>query len=218
MSAVTTTPHPDQTAEHALEHSHELPYSVQLRSNRLGLWLFCFSDVFLFAGLLIARFYLWGVTRPALSQVLGLITTSVLLLSSFFMNRAEVAIAHDDRPTFLRGMLLTALLGTLFFIGVVVLEWNIFGLQGELFGVELFGHLKPGDGVFGAVFFGMTGMHALHVVSGILLILVVWNNGRKGHFSAERHWGVEATAIYWHFVDVVWVFFYPALYLIGSVG
>jgi cytochrome c oxidase subunit 3 len=46
--------------------------------------------------------------------------------------------------------------------------------------------------------------------------LIIWNNGRRGHFSQEQHWGVEACAIYWHYVDVIWVFFYPALYLIGK--
>ncbi len=86
---------------------------------------------------------------------------------------------------------------------MVVFEWR--------------GHIKPWDGVFGAVLFGMTGLHALHVFSGVVLMLLIWNLGRKGHFSADRHWGVEATAIYWHFVDVVWVFYYPALYLMGTV-
>lgn len=216
MSAVTT--HPE---DHA--HSHEPSPAVQRRSNRLGLWLFFFSEIFLFAALLVARFVLWnepmvGITRPDLSQVLGLITTSVLLLSSFAVNRAESGIAHDDRRTFTIWMLVAAFLGTLFFIGVVFMEWNIFGLRGEIAGVELFGHLKPTDGVFGAVFFAMTGMHALHVLSGIVLLLIVWNNGRKGHFSAESHWGVEAAALYWHYVDVIWVFFYPALYLIGTAA
>ncbi len=79
-------------------------------------------------------------------------------------------------------------------------------------------HIRPTDGVYGAVLYGMTGLHALHVISGVIGILLVWNLGRKGHFSAERHWGVEATAIYWHYVDLVWVFFYPALYLIGDGG
>jgi len=65
--------------------------------------------------------------------------------------------------------------------------------------------------------YGMTGMHALHVLSGIVFILIVWNNGRNGHYSRERHWGVEACAIYWHYIDLVWVFFYPAIYLMGKV-
>ncbi|MFQ5419100.1 MAG: heme-copper oxidase subunit III [Anaerolineae bacterium] len=209
MSAVTA-PH----EEH--EHSHEPPFAQQLRANRLGLWLFCFSEIFLFAALLVARFMLWGNTRPELSQVLGLVATSVLLLSSFFVNRAESAMAHGDRKTFQSGMLIAAFLGTLFFIGVVFMEWNVFGLEGQIAGIELFGHLTPTDGVFGAVFFSMTGMHALHVLSGIIFLLIIWRNGRNGHFSAEKHWGVEAAAIYWHYVDVIWVFFYPALYLIGT--
>ena len=70
--------------------------------------------------------------------------------------------------------------------------------------------------VVGAVFFAMTGMHALHVLSGVILMLIVWTLGRKGQFSSERHWGVEAAAIWWHYVDLVWVFYYPALYLIGT--
>jgi cytochrome c oxidase subunit 3 len=215
MSAVTASPD-HQEVHHA--NGHEPSYASQLKRNRIGLWMFFFSELFMFGALLAARFALWGNTRPPLSQVLGLITTVVLLLSSFYMNRAESAIAHDDRKTLLSGLLTTGFLGTLFFIGVVVLEWNVFGLELKLFGVEWFGHLKPTDGVFGGVFFAMTGMHALHVVSGIIFILIVWNNSRKGHFSVEEHWGIEACAIYWHFVDVVWVFFYPALYLIGNAA
>jgi cytochrome c oxidase subunit 3 len=179
-------------------------YRAQLKSNRLGLWLFFVSETFMFGGLLASRFYLWGDTRPDLDQGIGLAVTLVLLLSSFFMNRAESAIGSDDRRTFLSNMLITAGLGVVFLVGVVAFEWQ--------------GHIKPWDGVYGAVLFGMTGLHALHVLSGVVLILLIWNLGRKGHFSAERHWGVEATAIYWHFVDVVWVFFYPALYLMGTVS
>ena len=179
-------------------------YRAKTNVNRLGLWLFFVSEAFMFGGLLASRFYLWGNSRPDLNQMLGLVVTSVLLLSSFFMNRAETAMAHDDRKTFLRSMLITAALGIVFLIGVVVFEWQ--------------GHIQPWDGVYGAVLFGMTGLHALHVFSGVVLILIVWNLGRKGHFSSERHWGVEAIAIYWHFVDLVWIFYYPALYLMGTVS
>jgi len=179
-------------------------YQAQTRANRIGLWLFFISEAFLFGGLLAARFYLWGNTRPELDQWLGLAITVILLASSFFMNRAETAIAHDDRQTFLTSLLVTAGLGLVFFVGVVGFEWQ--------------GHIKPWDGVFGAVLFGMTGLHALHVLSGVVLILIIWNLGRKGHFSGERHWGVEACAIYWHYVDVIWVFYYPALYLMGTVS
>lgn len=178
-------------------------YQKELDNNRLGLWLFFVSEAFMFAGLLVTRFYLWGGTRPDLDQTVALAVTSILLLSSFFMNRAEVMIAHDDRQGMMSNLLVTAVLGIAFLIGVIGFEWQ--------------GHIRPTDGAYGAVLYGMTGMHALHVVSGIVFILIVWNNGRKGSYSANRHWGVHACALWWHYVDLVWVFFYPALYLIGSV-
>ncbi len=191
------------------EHIEEASYEERTRRNRLGLWLFLFSEIFLFGALLAARFYLWGNTRPDLDQGIGLMATTILLLSSGFMALSEAGIGHDDRKTFLRSLLVTAGLGTLFLVGVVGLEWNIFGIEG-------FGELKLTDGIYGAIFYVMTGFHALHVLSGVVLILLVWNNGRKGNFSAERYWGVEGAAVYWHYVDVVWIFFYPALYLIGN--
>ena len=190
-------------ADTVLEHeTHEESYEEGTKRNRLGLWLFCFSEIFLFGALLAARFYLWGNTRPALNQVLGLMTTSVLLASSFFIAWSESAISVGDRKNSLRTLLITAGLGILFLIGVVGLEWG--------------GELRPTDGVYGAVFYMMTGIHALHVLSGVILILINWNLMRKGQYSAEKHWGIEATAVYWHYVDVVWIFFYPALYLIGQ--
>ena len=215
MSAVTT--HHD---EHD-DHSHDLPYPTQLKANRLGLWLFFISEFFLFGALLLTRFYLWlepgvGQTRPALSQEMGFLTTAILLISSYFVYRGETAMGFGDVKQFTRSFMIAAVMGLLFFVGMVFFEWNIFGLSGEVLGIEVFGHLSPSDGVYGGVFFMMTGMHALHVLSGIFLIFVVWNRGRKGDFTAECHWGVEGTALYWHYVDVIWIIFYPALYLIGT--
>jgi cytochrome c oxidase subunit 3 len=199
MSAVETTFEGAQPAVPASE-----AYRHKEANNRLGLWLFFISEAFMFGALLAARFFLWGNSRPDLNQSLGLLVTSILLVSSFFMYRAEMAMRFDDRRAFLRSLLAAAGLGILFLIGVVGFEWR--------------GELRPWDGVFGAVFFGMTGMHALHVLSGVIFILIVWNNGRKGHYSAERHWAVEACAVWWHYVDLIWVFFYPALYLAGKAA
>jgi cytochrome c oxidase subunit 3 len=179
-------------------------YYRKVSTNRLGLWLFLASDAFVFAGLLVARFYLMGFqTRPELSQLVGLIVTIVLLTSSFFMNRAEIAAQYGDRKRFLNSTLITMILGILFLVGVVGVEWQI----------APFG---PADGVAGSLFYTMTGFHAFHVLTGVIFLFIVYRNGRKGLYTAERHWPVEACAVYWHFVDVVWIFFYPALYLIGA--
>jgi cytochrome c oxidase subunit 3 len=189
----------------------------RLKFNRLGLWLFFVSEVFLFGGLLVMRFHLWGNTRPDLDQRLGLTVTSILLLSSFFMNRAEMGIAHDDRRTFLWGLMITGALGLVFLVGVMAFEWGLVAVR--LPWEQGIPHpLRPTDGVYGSVLYAMTGLHALHVLSGVVFIGIVWAKGRRGEYSSQGYWGVEACAIYWHFVDVVWVFFYPALYLMGTVA
>ncbi|MCH7480700.1 MAG: heme-copper oxidase subunit III [Chloroflexi bacterium] len=182
-------------------------YKFKLANNRMGLWLFIFSDAFLFGGLLVTRYSLMGFTRPNLNQNLGLFITMLLLLSSFFMNRAEEQIAHGDQKGFVRNTLITLILGTIFLIGVVGVEWPAAAAEG----------LVPSAGAAGAVFYVMTGFHAFHVFTGLILLYIVWNNGRKGLYSEERHWAVEACAVYWHFIDVAWIFFYPSLYLIGLV-
>jgi cytochrome c oxidase subunit 3 len=182
-------------------------YLYKLNTSRFGLWLFLLSDSFVFGGLAVARFNLLGLTRPHLNQYLGLGVTTVLLISSFFMNRAEVSMEHGDRKGFAFGSMVTIVLGLLFLAGVIGVEWPGAIREG----------VTPSSGAGGAVFFMMTGMHALHVLTGVIFLLIIFRNGMRGKYSAEKHWGVEAATIYWHFVDVVWIFFYPALYLIGAL-
>jgi cytochrome c oxidase subunit 3 len=134
--------------------------------------------------------------------------TAVLLISSFFMNRAETSMVHGDRKSFLSNTLITILLGVAFVIGVVGVEWRLAAEEG----------VTVSANAGGAIFYMMTGMHAFHVLTGVLFLLIVFNNARRGLYSEEKHWGVEAATVYWHFVDVVWIFFYPALYLIGVLA
>lgn len=190
------------------EHS----YAFKTGTNRLGLWFFLLSDGFVFAGLLVMRSNLLGLTRPeALDQVLGLAVTAVLLVSSFFMNRGETAMAYGDVKGFMNNTLITFVLGLGFFLGVVLVEWP----EAAHKGLEAsFGN--PAVGPLGGVFYMMTGMHAFHVFTGLVFLAIVWNNARKGLYTQEKHYPVEAAAVYWHFVDLVWIFFYPALYLIGT--
>ena len=182
-------------------------YAYKTGTNRLGLWLFLLSDAFVFAGLMAVRINLLGMTRPPLNQLLGVGVTAVLLISSFFMNRGETAMAHGDKKGFIVNALVTFVLGLGFLLGVVLVEWPSAIAEG----------LTASSGTPGAVFFMMTGMHAFHVFTGLIFLLVIINNTRKDVYSAEKHWGVEAVTVYWHFVDLVWIFFYPALYLIGKL-
>lgn len=179
-------------------------FSYKLATNRLGLWFFILSDGFIFGGLFISRLNLLGLNRPDLNQYLGVAVTAVLLVSSFFANRGEVAMEHGDRKQAMISLGITLVLGVAFIAGVLGIEWQI----------APFG---PADGVQGAVFYSMTGFHAFHVVTGVIFLSIVLRNLARGRYSTEKHWAVEACVVYWHFIDVVWIFFYPALYLIGTV-
>jgi cytochrome c oxidase subunit 3 len=182
-------------------------YEYKTGTNRVGLWLFLVSDSFVFGGLMVMRMNLLGLTHPNLSQVLGLAVTAILLISSFFMNRGETMMANGDRKGFFSNTLITFLLGLGFLIGVVFVEWPNAIHEG----------ITPSSGPAGAAFFMMTGMHAFHVFTGLILLIIILVNGRRGLYD-EKQFPVEAAAVYWHFVDVVWIFFYPALYLIGAIA
>ena len=178
---------------------------AQVYNRRMGLWLFIASESVIFFALLMSRFYMQGVTRPnEVNQVLGLAITGVLLLSSFTANRAEIAIASGNRSGFARNLLVTIVLGLVFLAGVVTIEWP-----------EALRFAPPSSG-YGTVFFATTGVHAFHVLTGVLILALALLNGRRGRYTAQDHWGAEGSIIYWHFVDVAWVFIYPTLYLIGS--
>jgi cytochrome c oxidase subunit 3 len=181
--------------------AHE-SYQYKSDSNRLGLWLFIISDAFVFVGLLVSRFYLFYGERPELNQLLGFAVTLILLTSSYFMYRADTDMAHGNVKGFTRNILITILLGVLFLVGVVGLEWPT-------------APFSVGENAMSSIFYTMTGMHALHVLSGVIFLYVVYRKGKNGYYTKENRFPVEAAAIYWHFVDVVWVFFYPALYLMG---
>jgi cytochrome c oxidase subunit III len=97
------------------------------------------------------------------------------------MNRADTAARYGDTRRFLNSTLITLILGTLFLIGVVGVEWQI-------------AHFGPADGPVGSLFYAMTGFHALHVLTGVIFLGVIYRNGRKGMYTPERHWPVEAAA------------------------
>lgn len=171
------------------------------RNNKMGLWLFIASESMIFLALLVSRFYLQGTHVPEeANQLIALVITSVLLLSSISAYTAESAYAAGDRRLFTRAMTATIALGLVFLVGVGF-EWR-----------EAFAAFPPSTG-FGTVFFTMTGMHAFHVVTGLLFLGIIFRRGMAE--EGGDTWPIEAGVKYWHFVDLVWVFFYPALYLIN---
>ena len=134
---------------------------------------------------------------------LVLANTALLVASSFTLHWAHVAIRNENRRNFLLGMALTLLLGVVF-IGGQVLEYYEFIVEK---GFTLT------SGLFASAFFGLTGLHGLHVTLGAVIIGIVFVRGLRGQYSAERHVSVTTASMYWHFVDIIWVFLVVVLYL-----
>jgi cytochrome c oxidase subunit 3 len=181
----------------------------------LGMILFIASEVMFFAGLFAAYFNVrlnatqWPpfVNEVAFEPfkihheiVLPAILTTVLVLSSVTMQMGVLAIRRGDRTGFLRNTGITLVLGLTFLLGQVY-DYTQLG-----FGIT--------DTAFGSTFYTLTGFHGAHVLGGAIMLSVVLYRGMAGQFSARHHDAVEATSIYWHFVDVVWIALFSTLYLL----
>jgi heme/copper-type cytochrome/quinol oxidase subunit 3 len=177
-------------------------HPTRLGVNRLGLWLFLVSDASFFAAVISTRYFISGVRTPdEVNQVLGLALATILVISSFTAYRAEMAAAHGDQSGIRRYLISTILLGVLFLAGVGY-EWH-----------EAYAHFPPSTG-FGTVLFTLTGIHATHVLSGVVILALVLKSARSRSYGSADYWPVEGAVKYWHLVDVAWVFIYPTLYLV----
>lgn len=187
------------------------PYAIP--SRKLTMWLFIISDAVTFGAFLFAYGYLryassdWPTPFKFSPSILNvIIMTFVLITSSLTMLGAVDAAKVGDKAKTTRFMWSTIFLGALFAL-LHIREW--FGLIGE--GVRLF-HNPWGSSLFGATFFSITGLHLLHVISGVIALTVVWRGFNRGTLTAGH---VETTGLYWHFVDLVWMFVVPMVYLLN---
>ena len=173
----------------------------------LGMLLFIASEVMFFGGLFAVYFNVRAANRvwpPEGFHVealpIPLIATIILVVSSFTMQWAIWRIRVNDRTGMNRALMVTLLLGIVF-LAIQLYDYTTLG-----FGLS--------SGVYGSLFYTMTGFHGAHVFGGVIGILVVMLRGMAGQFSAGHHVAVEAVSIYWHFVDVVWIALFTTLYLL----
>lgn len=205
------------SAELTMQHAHgasaeERPYGFQ--TKKLVMWLFIIADSATFGAILFAYGYVrvgspnWTKPFPFSPTIVnGIVMTFVLLTSSLTMLGA-VRAASARRPTAIRWLGATILLGTTF-AALHLREW--FSMIGE--GWSPSHNPLGGSPLFGAAFFGITGLHLLHVVCGVIAIGVVTLLYRRGRLDASY---IETTGLYWHFVDVVWMFVFPLVYLLNA--
>jgi heme/copper-type cytochrome/quinol oxidase subunit 3 len=174
---------------------------------KFAMWLFLASEIMFFAGLIVTYISIrfttpdWPLVSDILNVPLVATNTFILIVSSVAMVLAFEAVEHGNQkfPYFL---LATAVLG-LIFLGIQAFEWNELIHEG----------IRPSTDLFGATFYTLTGFHGLHVAGGVIWILYTTVKAFRGGYG-ENHIGVELAGLYWHFVDVVWIFLFTILYLI----
>lgn len=199
----------DVIFEAVMEKAHSAVVKIGFR---FGMMLFILSELMFFVAFFWAFFAaalypVGGVWPPeGISTVdpldLPLLMTMILLLSGCTITWAHAAILENDQESFVLSLGLTVLLGAVF-LGFQVYEYThlAFGFQ---------------DGIFASTFYMATGFHGFHVFVGTIFLAVCWLRAKKLHFTKKDHFGFEAAAWYWHFVDVVWLFLFVAVYFWGS--
>jgi cytochrome c oxidase subunit 3 len=190
-------------------HPPPIHYSSRISHLIVGIFLFIGSEIMLFGSFFTVYFFdrvvnpnttEWppeGFHRPV---YIALVNTCILVTSSFTVHWATQSIKRGNRTGLQAGLVLTFLLGLTFLLTQVI-EYARIGFN-------------TSDGAFASTFFGLTGLHGLHVFVGLTILAIMAVRSFRGHFSPEHHHGVEVGGIYWHFVDVMWIVVYVTVYIL----
>lgn len=204
--------------ETPVAHSHPKHYDPV--GMRLGMWLFLFTEILLFGGLFIAySMYAHMYKRDFilssgdLSRVLGTTNTLVLLTSSLTMVLAVASMQKGERRRAVYLVLVTIACGLTFLV-IKGFEWGHKFEHGIYPSSDMLLKMPHGSIIFIYLYFAMTGLHALHVIVGTGLLSTVGVLCGTGRITPERHILLENSALYWHLVDVIWIFLFPLFYLI----
>jgi cytochrome c oxidase subunit 3 len=205
------------TAAHADDHGHGHPpvanQSSRVDARLLGMYLFIGSETMLFGSFFAAYFFArvvvgsvdyptWPPPPYELPVYLALVNTIILVTSSFTMHWALTSIKRNHRQGLIAGLALTFMLGLTFLL-IQAREYTRLGFA-------------PSDLAFGSTFYGLTGLHGLHVFVGLNLLLYALIRSIRGHYGPDLHdhLGVELPGIYWHFVDIMWIVVYTTVYVL----
>jgi cytochrome c oxidase subunit 3 len=210
-----------ETAE--LREQFETP-AQQKEVSTLGMWIFLVTEVMFFGGLFLAYAIYrrefaaaFAAASNTLDVVIGAVNTAVLICSSFTMVLAVRAAQIGSRKALIVFLILTILFGGVF-LGVKAYEWNQkfeeHHVPGPTFHLENSNEQGPAQLYF-SLYFTMTGLHALHMIVGEGLMLFLLWHAYKGTYTPSYYTPVDIGGLYWHFVDIIWIFLFPLLYLIA---
>jgi len=187
---------------------------------RFGMWIFLFTEIFLFGGL----FIVYAVMRSKhdaefhaaaahLNVVVGAFNTIILLISSSTVAMSITAVQKQDKKMATRLLLVTILCAFLFLINKYF-EWSLKFHHGIYPGSDVMLELNRGYVLFFSLYYFMTGLHALHIIIGLTILIIVYLKINNGQVNHKNYVLLENGALYWHLVDLIWIFLFPLLYLI----
>jgi len=243
MAHAEPSKHPDDARQHAPPLAHHFDSAQQqFHAGKLGMWIFLLTEVLLFGGLFCA-YAVYRAIHPEiflyaqqfLDKNLGAVNTAVLIASSLSIAWA-VRCAQCDQRRGLVVCLATTLALAAVFLGVKYVEYKQKWENGLLWArefraaelpgaldraVQTPAHAAPASanpprdvGIFFSIYFAMTGLHAVHVIAGMGVIAWILALAVQGRFSSAYYSPVDYTALYWHLVDMIWIYLFPLLYLI----
>jgi cytochrome c oxidase subunit 3 len=205
--------HPE-SIEHSVTTEHRDDHA-----SRIGMWLFIFTELILFSGLFLVfavfRYkYREGFHLAAqeLNVTIGTINSIILLLSGMTMGTALLATQKENKRLSFWMLVATILLGIVF-LGIKFFEWSSKIEHGIYPGSTELLNLSSGDVMFFGLYFFMTGLHALHLIIGLVFIGIVVTKVYLGVINAEKYALIENCSLYWHMVDLIWIFLFPIFYL-----
>ena len=205
-----------------ISHSHHFEsFEQEEAASKLGLWIFLCTEILMFGGLFVA-YAIYHSQYPTiflagsrfLDWKLGSLNTVILLLSSFTM-ALSIYYAQKNQIKFSTYCLWATFLCGLIFMGVKYIEYSHKIHEGLLPG-KFFSYEGENLGLYFSFYYSMTGLHGSHVIAGMALIFWLILRSYKGHFGAGRVLALECVGLFWHLVDLIWIYLFPLLYLVES--
>jgi cytochrome c oxidase subunit III len=216
--------HPDPVTRMPAPADHFESFEQQDHAAHFGMWLFLTSETLLF-GALLGLYTGYRLTYAEQfheaakhnNAILGTINTVILVSSSFFAAWAVHAMRQDKAKTAVRCLLATLIMGGGFLV-IKALEYRAHFAEGIYPGAwYVFPELPTyGAKMFFTLYYFMTGLHAAHVIGGLTALAIILRLTSRGRYTAERHTSLELGVLYWHLVDVIWIFLWPLMYLAGG--
>jgi cytochrome c oxidase subunit 3 len=206
-----------------MDHAFVLPnsgHNFDAKSSKMGMWLFLYTELLLFGGLFLVYMVYRHLNPDAflmasfeLNVWMGTVNTLVLLTSSMTIAMAITALQKGN-PKLAITLSWITIVAALVFLVIKYIEWGSKFEHGLFPGMEHYDTLPLGEKLFFYLYFFMTGLHALHVIVGGVFIVVVIKKMKTGEVHKERISLLENAGLYWHLVDLIWIYLFPLLYLI----